>query len=484
MKTINSLVLLINTLSKAEKKAIFQGANIKEKPKAYMELFDLIDKKKITEPESLKEMFGRKYPHCSLIPEANYLYDHITKTLVALSLNKDKRYALYQKVLQARVLKDRNLEEDYYGMLDEAKEDALLLEDYNMLAVIQRLKLDSIRRSNFLHITEEELLREQKAIKDIMKTLCQINEQSTLYELFLFYLNRNSETAVFTELAISEISLVNNLKKEIFEVEKRHLLFQGNYLNCAGDYKAACTTFEAVDQLFCDNKHLWNNPPADYMNVLEGILKTLCNYHHYDQMNYFIEKLNSIQCYTNEFNTEVDCIVFLYETSKHIHNKDIASCEELIEAHKDSLLAKKKLLTPYRNIQLLFQLALIAFMKKDLSQTRKLLFEIINNKSYGVFSLYKLACLMHLIVAYDAEEYELVASLIRSMKRRNKQTGHASMLEKILFTFLNSDQTILGKKEKALLKQEVAEQIRAITNIEDKQMLKIFDFEDWILNKI
>lgn len=45
MKKIGSLILLINALSKSEKKALYLQAGENPTEKAYMKIFDIIDKK-------------------------------------------------------------------------------------------------------------------------------------------------------------------------------------------------------------------------------------------------------------------------------------------------------------------------------------------------------------------------------------------------------------------------------------------------------
>lgn len=88
MKKIDSLILLINALSKSEKKALYQQAGENPTEKAYMKIFDIIDKKNITDIESIKKNYTKYYPINSFIPEANYLYQHILSTLASLSIKK------------------------------------------------------------------------------------------------------------------------------------------------------------------------------------------------------------------------------------------------------------------------------------------------------------------------------------------------------------------------------------------------------------
>lgn len=89
MKKIGSLILLINALSKSEKKALYLQAGENPTEKAYMKIFDIIDKKNITDIENIKKNYAKYYPINSFVPEANYLYQHILSTLVSLAIKKN-----------------------------------------------------------------------------------------------------------------------------------------------------------------------------------------------------------------------------------------------------------------------------------------------------------------------------------------------------------------------------------------------------------
>ena len=108
--------------------------------------------------------------------------------------------------------------DEHFQMLDEVIEESESTEDYSVSSLAQRTKLDSMRQENFLDISEDTLIKEHLRLKGYLNVLNQINRQSELYELMVFYTSRKSDTKIFDDLAITEITFVNNLRKNLFEI--------------------------------------------------------------------------------------------------------------------------------------------------------------------------------------------------------------------------------------------------------------------------
>ena len=242
MKKIGSLILLINALSKSEKKALYLQAGENPTEKAYMKIFDIIDKKNITDIEYIKKNYAKYYPINSFVPEANYLYQHILSTLASLAIKKKCKHNLYYKIIQANILKEKHLMDEHFQMLDEVIEESESTEDYSVSSLAQRTKLDSMRQENFLDISEDTLIKEHLRLKGYLNVLNQINRQSELYELMVFYTSRKSDTKIFDDLAITEITFVNNLRK-IFSKYRRNIYCSRVYICYAKTIIRRQTTF-------------------------------------------------------------------------------------------------------------------------------------------------------------------------------------------------------------------------------------------------
>lgn len=491
MKKINSLILLINSLSKSEKKAIYLHSNLTKGTKVYMELFALIDKQKINDSSELQEEFQRQFSNASFHPVAGYLYDFILKTLVRIKTSQDKEFALYQKLMMARILEERNLNSEYHDMLEQLRDEADEIHNYNLLLAIQRMELNYLRTNEFENTSEQELLHKQYKTNDSLKILRQINEQSSLYELLMHRMQKtnNAQTDInrqyLNDLVVSEISISSNLNKEVFEIQKLHQLFQAQYLIHVGDYKSALNSFIELDKLFNDNKQQWSNPPMYYARVLEGILGSLNGIKAYEKMEYFIEKLEVLEHPSMPFQTEVACVRFIYTVGPHLERKEYVKCKKIIEQYDKELISKIDLLTPYRYLQLSLYLSVIYLCNKEIVKARKQMTHIINSDSYAGLSLFRSMQIINLIIHYELSDEDIITSRIRSIKRINRIQKTNSKLEDILFHFLGTDLILQTARKRDNLRKKINEEFLEIeSSSDDKRLLSIFNIKEWMLQHI
>lgn len=483
MKKIDSLILLINALSKSEKKALYQQAGENPTQKAYMKLFDIIDKKNITNIENIKKNYAKYYPISSLVPEANYLYQHILSTLATLSIKKKCKHNLYYKIIQANILKEKHLMDEHFQMLDEVIEESESTEDYSVSSLAQRIKLDSMRQENFLDISENTLIKEHLRLKGYLNVLNQINRQSELYELMVFYTSRKSDTKIFDDLAITEITFVNNLRRNLFEIQKKHLLFQGIYLLCKDNYQAANNIYKEANELFASHKSFLNNPPSDYMQFIENVLKKCNENRQYSEMEYYLNILEGLKCYTAEFNAEIECIIFTNKAEYYIHINDKKKIKNLINYYNDTD-AILKYLTPYRKIQFILELSLLYMKINEHKQAKKILYDIVKDHNYQSFFLYRPCILLYYISIYELQEYDFLEYSIRSARRKLKNNKGVSKIEEILYEFFTKDIHKLSQPDKKKYLEDLCKQIDTPQNISDHLTMKIFDFRNWILSHV
>lgn len=487
MKKVRSLILLINTLSRSEKKSIYLNSELTKGNKAYMELFKLIDKQKIEDSSALFELFTKKYPRASFHPEVKYLYEFILNILVKIKTNQDKSFSLHQKILNARILKERNLDTDYYSLLKQLEKEAEEICSHHLLLIIRRMELDFLRTNSFCNISEKSLLKKQHKTNDTLKTIRQIHEQSSLYELLLHRIEKmplahNDQRAFFNDLIVSEITLVSNLNRDVFEIQKLHQLFQAHYLSYIGDHKSALNSFIELDNLFNNNKVLWNNPPLYYVSVLEGILESLKGNKLYDKMPYFIDRLKLISHPSVPFRAEVASIELVYSISIHIKQNEYNECLSLIDQYQQPLIQKIDLLTPFRYLQVCLHLAIAYFLNKKYTLARKQIIRIINSDSYTAFGLFKPIQLINLLINYELGDFDYLTSQIRSIKRINKINKKDSKFENLLFYFLGFDTISINSKKSNDLRKKIESEFTLIENIRDeKQFYSFFDFKSWML---
>ena len=490
MQKIQSLILLVKSLSKSEKKAIQLNSQLLKGDKQYIELYDLIEKNNIYQAEELKIEFSKKSPKNAFHPTANYLYDYILDLLIKIKTKKNDEYSLYIDFLKAKVLDERKLDAEYYQKLDVLESKCRKLNNFTLLLEIQQLKLEYIRENELIQTSEDDMFKKIYDTNDTLKILRQINEQSTLYEMLMERVinaknAKNASKDLLNDLVISEISLNANLKNNIFEIDKIHLLFQAQYLIFVNDYNSALNTFIELEVLFNKNKPLWSNRPYIYLRILEGILASLRGIKQYEQMEYFLQKIEDVESDSQAFDAEKQAVVFIYRAIVSIENKNNEGALDLYKQHSEDSISKTNLLNPHRYLYLQLYLAIIFLQNNDPEKARRQITKIINSKSYDGFLLFRVIQLLNLIIHYELKSTNLITSRIRSIKRTNRLNNRNSKLEETLFFFLELSLETLSNKRKLSLIMRIEETFEQIKQSPiDSSMMRFYDFKDWMLSKL
>lgn len=492
MAKLSSLILLIKSLSKPEKKAFNLYAFQTKGKKLYMDLYNIIDKEKYADSNSITKIFCKKHPGSSLAPNTKYLFELILQIIVDLNIKKNKEYELYNSYLITKVLRERDLYNDYLSLVQETKKKAKNIGDYNLLLTLQREELKDDSLDSFYHLKEDELFKKERDINENLKVIRQINEQSFLYEILRFKIERQkltetSKSFVYDDLLISEMTLVSNLKNEIFEINRLHQLFQASYFISIGSYKNALNSFSELNRLYINNEAFWNNNPIHYVMILEGVLESLNRMKLFDEMSMYKKQLSILTQkypYVN-FVLEVNTIEFLYSVTPYMYNNKYKECLALISQYQDKLIDKLLFLPPKLFIRVSISLSGIYLVNRELVKAREQLVPVIRNSIYSSLKDYRAAQLLDLIIHYESEDIDSVEAVIRSIKRKNKKSNRETQIEKFLFFYLETEWKIQSKEKNNALKGEFRNKIMQTKfSIEDLQLIRVFDFSEWILNKL
>lgn len=109
MKRVDSVISLIYSMSKAEKKA-FSVQMLKDKEeKDYLVIYDIITKSKQLDSKNVKGEFHKRRPGGSFEVSIQYLYERLTDSLLTLRKKKDIYYDLLNNLCKARMLYERSL---------------------------------------------------------------------------------------------------------------------------------------------------------------------------------------------------------------------------------------------------------------------------------------------------------------------------------------------------------------------------------------
>lgn len=486
-----SLIHLINNLTKQEKKEF--SLYISNKPeKDYIFLFRLIDDKKVSDPEELKMSFLAAKPTSSFNTVVIYLFDLLIDILTRLRTEQDSYYLLFNELLHARVLYEKSMYQECFQVLKKVKEKAVYYENHFALLVAQRLELNYLLTLDFEDMDEQKLLNKQYKMNNTLKSIRQLNEQSSLYELLKYrMINRGAsrsleETQKLDDLVTSEISIVASAGVENFEIKKNHQLFQANYFITVGDYKAAFNSFVELNKLFEENSHLWNNPPVYYLMTVEGMLESLRIMHNYEGMNYFIEKLTKLSSPSSSFQLNVTYVIFLYRLFSFIDGGDFDKAGIWIAEHQASLIDKMLLLKEQQQAEMSLYIALIHLGNGEYRKARKRLSATIGRGHLYSLPLFRTIRIVNVMIHYELGDVDYIQSEIRSIKREmSKNKGYNLKVESFLLKFLNYSFADTNRKRRAEIWESMAEEVHALyADKYETQILRKFDFVAWVEAKI
>ena len=486
-----SLIHLINNLTKQEKKEF--SLYISNKPeKDYIFLFRLIDDKKISDPEELKMSFLAAKPASSFNTVVIYLFDLLIDILTRLRTEQDSYYLLFNELLHARVLYEKSMYQECFQVLKKVKEKAVYYENHFALLVAQRLELNYLLTLDFEDMDEQKLLNKQYKMNNTLKSIRQLNEQSSLYELLKYrMINKGAsrsleETQKLDDLVTSEISIVASAGVENFEIKKNHQLFQANYFITVGDYKAAFNSFVELNKLFEENSHLWNNPPVYYLMTVEGMLESLRIMHNYEGMNYFIQKLAKLSSPSSSFQLNVMYVIFIYRLFSFIDAGDFDKAGIWIAEHQTSLIDKMLLLKEQQQAEMSLYIALIHLGNGEYRKARKRLSATIGRGHLYSLPLFRTIRIVNVMIHYELGDVDYIQSEIRSIKREmSKNKGYNLKVESFLLKFLNYSFADTNRKKRAEIWESMAEEVHALyADKYETQILRKFDFVAWVEAKI
>ncbi|MDY0104321.1 MAG: hypothetical protein RBS07_15405 [Lentimicrobium sp.] len=492
MSKLSSLISLIQSLTKSERKKVSSFLNMDKNTADYAILYKVIDEKSTDNQQQIKTEFIKLRPNAAFNTAINYLFDNLLLILNQLRISQDSYYALFNLLMNARVLYEKSLYHECFLLLTKIQNEAVKYENFTILLIAQKMELDYLLSLDFPDTTEQELLNKQYKINETLKKIRKINEHASLYELLKHRIlhkgpvRSNKQKQEMNDLVVSEMSIVSSSGFENFEIQKNHKLFQSNYLINVGDYKSALNSYYELNNIFEQNMHLLSNPPMYYLNTIEGVLESLRTIRNYEGMTYFINQLNKLETTSVHFKFQIDCVIFLYSLLPLIDSGRFAEAIKMIDKYKESIIDKTNLLSTEKQIQILLYTAIVYLGTGETHKARKIITRITQSER-KVFSLplFRTIRLVNLMVLYEQKEFDYMDFEIRSVKREIQNNEKSYQLEQIILKFLSKTPEELTEPKRLLLWQKLKPQIDELQNNKfEMQLLHVFNFIAWIESKV
>ena len=449
-----SLLALIKSLSKAEKRYLKLYSNLQNGEKGYLILFELLENN--TSIDDIYKQFCIKQKGKSFDMAVKHLYKVVLNCLVHLNKQQDIQTQIFDYISKAGILFERELLNEALSELEKAEKLAIHYENDSLILLIRRTELKYLSMYDFTGMSEKQVVDKQKE-------------------------NLN-------DLVLSELNLIANSSYKGFETEKLHLLFQSTYFLNSGNYKAAIRLYQDLILLFDENKHMILNPPLYYLNAILGVLDSLQSVGLYKEMPFFISRLKEMEKrdYSAEFRLTVQVYIYLYEFYSLFNTGNFKSAQELQQQNEELIFKKISLLELNLQLQLYLSLVILHIGLKDLKEARKNMKKILSSgKSLYIFPTYRIARLVNLILQAELGNYDYFENEIKSIKRSSSFETKQYITEKLLFKFIQSYPLPKSKQYRNKLWSYYQQNIQKIEEDKyERPLLKTFDFCAWIKSKL
>lgn len=495
MKRVDSVISLLYSLSKSEKKHFYVQVVKDNKEKDYLIIYDIISTSKQPDATLVKEEFYNRRPAGSFEVSVQYLYEKLMDTLLALRKKKDIYYDLINGICKARMLYERSLFEECFEVLSDTIEQARYYENHEIVTIALKLELEYLLCLNFPDLTEQDLVHKHFMQNEALKKIRKIMEQSSLHNLLKYRFTHQGAIRTakqkqdMNDLMVNELYLAASSSPEgNFELTRNHKLFQANYLMGAGDYKAALNSYKELNLLFEQNRQFWSNPPIYYLSVIEGVLSSLRSVGNYGEMPYFLDKLRKLIAENSslEFKVNATCLLFQYELFPFLDKGDFSACTVLMARYQASLYEKEAWLTPVRTGELLLYTTLVHIGNQCYKTAKKYITGAIVDHNIKYLPLMRTIRLVRLIVYYELEEFELVRYESHSVTRGlPSPKEHTFKTERLILWFLNKRNLPVLRKDREDFWEKLYPEIHELyQNKFESQLLRLFDFTAWIESKV
>lgn len=492
MSKSKSLLFLVNSMTRSEKKAFRVNSGSTRKVPEYMVLYDLIDQNKTVGVEEIKTKFLEQRPGVSFDATVKYLYKIILDSITELKKEQESDFNLMYGIMKAKILYEKSLFEDCFALLKRIIHESEKQENLYSLLIASKHEIEFLLALNYPSTDEKTLLKKHFQINKTLRAIMKINEQSSIYELLMHRIihkgNIRSQEQKYqlNDLVVSEISIMSTSSLENFEINKLHQLFQANYLISVGDYKSAYRSFNELNRLFENNKHLWNNPPVYYLQTVEGVLDSLRGIRNYKGMDYFIKQLEKLESSSINFDANVKSIIFLYNLFPSLDQGEFEKSLQHLEENRNSIYSKLQLMPLTRQAELHLYASLVYFTNRNFKKAHSnLKLIILEVKGFFYLPLYRTIRLANMMILYELKDFEQLKYIAGSLKRDIKKNEKGYLIEKAILRFINIHNRSVNKKKNKDELLKILEGLDSLSqDVFEHQVLKIFDFNSWIKSKI
>jgi hypothetical protein len=483
MAQSNDLLILIQSLTKSEKRYFKMYASLQEGSKAYLGLFDLLESE--DDINSVKIKFDQNFKKSTYDSSRKHLYKIIMRCLRNYETDKSIDQKLLTIIADTKILFNKGLNELGFSEIERGKKIALKHEKFFPFLLLARMELHHLTLIEFPDLDESSLLAKQEKINAVLYDELTVNKYSSLYELLLHrYIHKGvirseDEQRKLNDLVLEEFQVNANQRFHNFQTDRLHLHFQSTYFLITGDPKQSLEEFYRLNALIEEQPNQREEDPLYYVYLLHGILLNLRTLGDYAASRSFISRLKTFEVNASGIQKIIQHLIFQHEVSLLIDQGKFN--EGLHYFHEFEKQGGLKNYAP-SNLMASTQLscAVLFFGMGDFKKALRQANAALDLPERYISKYVYVVCrIIVLIIHLELRNDDLLSYSIKSFERKLKLGKLLFRTERITIDFLKKWIAATDSTRKQILIKFEEQLTDLLSDKYEQQVLKSFDLIRW-----
>lgn len=476
----NSYKKLIFELNKEEREYFLKFANLGKRSSnaSYLIIYEQLIRNGAIDLNELKRIFGEKNFSKNISIAKEKLLEKILLSLVNYNVDSSYSWNIQRDILLIKVLIERRLPEKTQKLINRAKKNAYLYEEFELLNQIIAVEIELCFDMGFIKNSNKlkQLIEEKNKINFIINELhylltlkADLQSFQTNENIYTSSLNNFKSIFGYLPKITENIYNCKKIKNIQFYIEEACYFIQYNY------EKFFLTTKEHYE-FHQQNSILF--PKYEYLQLLANYLYGCSLMENEEQFNIILNEFTNIKNLNKEEEQYANDMKFYrtlelyHRLSKHKDAEKLAHQAEefldnnyfLFDSYKFQVLHLNIIRAYIENKN--YSAAIVAFQKKY--------------KQSGIEFNSSLFKLFEFITHYKLNNFENLIYSVDSWTKTIRSKRNQFPIEKILIKFFRSVSNKVTINEKKQLISNIITQLKVVEKDNQKFYLNhIFDFIEW-----